>query len=132
VRLEVADVRHVVAAPRDGFDAIMLDIDNGPDAFTVAANSSLYRPAGLAALRAALRPGGVLSIWSASPSRAFEKALATARFAAETVSLPARQGSVRGARHTLFLGRVGRDRSREPRKPPDTLPARGPERRKRS
>jgi spermidine synthase len=109
VHLEVADVRSVVASPRDGFDAIMLDVDNGPDAFTMEANSSLYRPAGLALLRAALRPGGVLSIWSASPSRAFEKALATARFAAETMLLPARQGSVRGARHTLFLGRIARE-----------------------
>jgi spermidine synthase len=112
VRLEIADVRRVVASPGDGFDAILLDVDNGPDAFTIDGNSALYRPAGLAALRAALRPGGVLSIWSVSPSRAFEKALATARFAAETVSLPARQGSSSGPRHTLFLGRVGR----EPRK----------------
>jgi spermidine synthase len=112
VVLEVGDVRRVVAAPRDGFDAILLDVDNGPDAFTIESNSALYGPRGLAALRAALRPGGVLSIWSVSPSRAFEKALATARFAAETVSLPARQGSTKGARHTLFLGRI----ARQPRK----------------
>jgi spermidine synthase len=112
VVLEVGDVRRAVATPRDGFDAILLDVDNGPEAFTIEANAGLYGPRGLAALRAALRPGGVLSIWSASPSRAFEKALATARFAAETVSLPARQGSTKGPRHTLFLGRIGR----EPRK----------------
>lgn len=108
VRLEVADIRRVVAAPRDGFDAILLDVDNGPDAFTTDSNAALYKPAGLAALRAALRPGGVLSVWSVSPSRAFEKALAHARFAVEVVELQARQGTTRGARHTLFLGRVGR------------------------
>jgi spermidine synthase len=112
VRLEVADVRRVVASPGDGFDAILLDVDNGPDAFTTEGNAALYRPAGLAALRAALRPGGVLSVWSASPNRAFEKALATARFAAETVSLASRQGSTKGGRYTLFLGRI----AREPRK----------------
>ncbi|MFN2425279.1 MAG: hypothetical protein ABR587_02390, partial [Candidatus Binatia bacterium] len=76
VRLEVADVRRVVASPREGFDAILLDVDNGPDAFTTTGNAALYAPAGLAALRAALRPGGVLAVWSVSPSRAFEKALA--------------------------------------------------------
>lgn len=108
VRLEVADVRRVVAAPRDGFDAILLDVDNGPDAFTTAGNAAIYAPAGLAALRAALRPGGVLAIWSVAGSRAFEKALARARFAVEVVSLPARQGSDRGGFHTLFLGRIGR------------------------
>jgi spermidine synthase len=108
VRLEIADVRRVVASPGDGFDAILLDVDNGPDAFTTAANAALYAPGGLAALRAALRPGGVLAVWSVSPSRAFEKALARARFASEVVSLPARQGSVKGGRHTLFLGRIGR------------------------
>jgi spermidine synthase len=108
VRLEQADVRRVIAKPGDGFDAILLDVDNGPAAFTTEGNSAIYRPAGLAALRAALRPGGVLSIWSVSPSRAFEKALATAKFASETISLPARQGSVKGVRHTLFIGRIGR------------------------
>lgn len=115
VQLAVTDVMRVVREPAGGFDAILLDVDNGPDAFTTAANRVLYGPTGLAALRAALRPGGVLSIWSASPSKAFEKALATARFAADVVSLAARQNSTRGGRHTLFLGRIARaPRERKP------------------
>lgn len=122
VRLEVTDVRRILASPRDGFDVILLDIDNGPDAFTDAGNAALYAPAGLAALRAALRPGGIVSVWSVSPSRAFEKALARAGFATDTVSLAARQGSHKGGRHTLFLGRIGRG-SPDPGSPRRPRPA---------
>jgi len=107
VRLEIADVQRVVAAPGSGFDAILLDVDNGPEAFTTDTNAWFYSPAGLAALHAALRPGGLLAVWSAAASRSFEKALARARFAVEVRTLSARHDSRRGGRHTLFLGRPG-------------------------
>ncbi len=109
VRLEIRDVRRVVASPGSGFDAILLDVDNGPDAFSVAANAAIYSPAGLAALRSSLRPGGMLAVWSAAGSRPFERALARAGFSVRTTQLAARQGaSTRGPRHTLFLAGTGR------------------------
>lgn len=108
VRLEVTDVRRSIASAATSFDVILLDVDNGPEAFSTSTNASLYSPSGLAAIRTALRPGGLVSVWSASPSRPFEKALARAGFAVEVVAVPARQGSTRGGRHTLFLGRIGR------------------------
>lgn len=108
VRLEVRDVRRLIDSAAGSFDVILLDVDNGPEAFSTATNASLYAPSGLAAIRKALRPGGLVSVWSASPSRTFEKALARAGFAVEVVSVPARQGSARGGRHTLFLGRIAR------------------------
>ncbi|SBV04323.1 hypothetical protein YUMDRAFT_03459 [Streptomyces sp. OspMP-M45] len=62
------------------YDALCLDIDNGPDWTVTEDNESLYSPAGLAACRASLTPGGVLAVWSARPSRAFEDALRNAGF----------------------------------------------------
>ncbi|GHG56799.1 spermidine synthase [Streptomyces griseocarneus] len=63
------------------YDALCLDIDNGPDWTVTEDNGSLYSPAGLAACRARLTPGGVLAVWSAQPSPAFEQALRNAGFA---------------------------------------------------
>ncbi|MEU5162458.1 spermidine synthase [Streptomyces sp. NPDC020875] len=64
----------------DRYDALCLDIDNGPDWTVTEDNSSLYTPAGLALCRARLAPGGVLAVWSARPSAAFETALRNAGF----------------------------------------------------
>ncbi|HYB98715.1 MAG TPA: hypothetical protein VEC57_06220 [Candidatus Limnocylindrales bacterium] len=104
VRLEQMDLVDYLHGVEVRFDAILLDVDNGPEAFTVAGNSRLYEPAGLRMLRAALAPGGVLAVWSAFDSPRFEKALARAGFAAETVALRARGD--KGGRHTVFLGRA--------------------------
>lgn len=70
-------VEHLRAAPAEGrrYDALCLDIDNGPDWTVTDDNSALYSPAGLAACRAALTPGGVLAVWSAQPSSGFERTL---------------------------------------------------------
>lgn len=84
-----------------GFDAILLDIDNGPEAFTVRGNDRLYQYAGLALLRGALRDGGVIVLWSAFRSPAFERRLRRAGFAVRTETVRARAG--KGARHTLFF-----------------------------
>jgi spermidine synthase len=75
VRLHIEDVGAVIARSKDGYDAIALDVDNGPSAITHPDNERLYTRAGLLRARAALRSGGVLAVWSAFPSRTFTKAL---------------------------------------------------------
>jgi len=108
VKLEVQDVQRLIRAPGDGFDAILLDVDNGPDALVCSGNRGIYTTAGLAAVAAALRPGGTFSVWSASASKPFEKALARAGFRVEVLSLAARHDSGKGGRYTLFLGHAPR------------------------
>ncbi|MBO8194861.1 spermidine synthase [Streptomyces oryzae] len=71
---------HGSAAAGRRFDAMCLDIDNGPDWTVTDDNATLYSPAGLAACRAALAPGGVLAVWSAQPSPTFEGCLRNAGF----------------------------------------------------
>ena len=101
--VEVGDVRKGLGAAQ--YDAILLDVDNGPEALTVPGNARLYDNAGLCALREALRPGGALVVWSASPSPPFEKALRKAGLSSEVVKARARGRVARGARHFLFVGR---------------------------
>lgn len=79
-----ADLVSYLRAPGRGFDALCLDIDNGPDWTVTEDNDSLYSPTGLAACRDRLTPGGVLAVWSARPSPAFEQALRNAGFAGVT------------------------------------------------
>ncbi|MDT0450956.1 spermidine synthase [Streptomyces hesseae] len=79
-----ADLVTYLRAPGRGFDALCLDIDNGPDWTVTEDNGSLYSPTGLAACRDRLTPGGVLAVWSAQPSAAFEQALRNAGFAGVT------------------------------------------------
>lgn len=74
------DLVAYVKSTRDTFDALCLDIDNGPDWTVTESNDSLYSPTGLAACRDRLTPGGVLAVWSAQPSPAFEEALRNAGF----------------------------------------------------
>ena len=79
VALRVADVRSVVAAtPAGTLDAVLLDVDNGPDGLVHDANAAVYHPTFLRACAEALRPGGRLAIWSAAPSSDLEAALRTA------------------------------------------------------
>lgn len=96
------DVGQVIAEGRGSFDAILLDVDNGPDGLTRSGNDRLYGPAGLAAARAALRPGGVLAIWSAAPDAKFARALAAAGFRVEEEIIRAR-ASGKGARHVIWF-----------------------------
>ncbi|WP_030545094.1 spermidine synthase [Streptomyces albus] len=87
-------VRHLRAAPRgETYDALCLDIDNGPDWTVTEDNDSLYTPDGLAACRERLTPGGVLAVWSAQPSAAFEQALRNAGFLrVRTEEIPVARG----------------------------------------
>jgi spermidine synthase len=103
-RLVVGDVAAIVKKARGELDAILLDVDNGPEAFTVATNSWLYGRAGLAAMRSALRPRGRLVVWSAVESEPFELALATAGFAVRVLPVRARGAVRKGSRHWLFVG----------------------------
>ena len=106
VRVVVGDVRSVLDSSRKQFDAILLDVDNGPDAFTAAGNAGLYGDAGLAAVRGALAPGGRLAVWSAWEDRKFEQRLKYAGFDVEVHRVRARLKHG-GPRHTIFIGRSG-------------------------
>jgi len=90
--------------PRPGrFDAVLLDVDNGPAAFTSSDNARLYDDRGLAAARAALKIGGVLAVWSARDDRKFEQRLRYCGFTVEVERVRARLKKG-GPRHTIFLG----------------------------
>lgn len=102
VRVEVADVGFTLRANCGRFDAILLDVDNGPAAFTVGGNGGLYDNTGVAAAYAALRPGGTFAIWSAWEDTTFEQRLRVYGFAVEAVRVRARSNT-RGPRHTIFL-----------------------------
>ncbi|SOB87576.1 Spermine/spermidine synthase [Sphingomonas guangdongensis] len=102
VAVEFADVAAVIAAGSARFDAILLDVDNGPDGLVRDANDRLYTARGLEAARAALRPGGVLAVWSAAPDHAFARRLKEARFAVEEIAVRARQNG-KGPRHVIWF-----------------------------
>ena len=102
VRVELADVAEIIRAASSAYDAILLDVDNGPDGLTRQANDRLYDARGLAAARAALKPGGVLAVWSSGPDRRFTQKLRDAGFAAEEIAARAR-GTRGGARHVIWI-----------------------------
>ena len=105
VRVEVKDVIATLRSSAGRFDAILLDIDNGPEAFTESSNAGLYNDRGIATIRAALKPGGVLAVWSAWEDRRFEQRLKYAGFKVEVERVRARLKKG-GPRHTIFLGRA--------------------------
>jgi spermidine synthase len=103
VVVDVNDVADTLAANPGRFDAILLDVDNGPAAFTATDNAGLYSDRGLAAARVALTVGGVLAVWSAWEDRRFEQRLRHCGF---TVQVERVRGRLKkgGPRHTIFLG----------------------------
>ena len=103
-RIEMGDVGRLIRNSTARFDAILLDVDNGPDAFTQRANSSLYAPGGLVYAHKALKLGGAFAVWSTGPVPAFELKLSRAGFAPETHKVSAR-GVNRGPRHAVYIGR---------------------------
>jgi len=102
VAIELRDVQLCIAGARPGYDAILLDVDNGPDGLIHAANDRLYGGPGLRAAHAALNPGGILAIWSAYPDRAFAERLARAGFAVDERKVRA-TGGRKGAHHIVWL-----------------------------
>lgn len=96
------DVARILRAEQHAYDAILLDVDNGPKGLTKAGNDWLYGQDGLIAAFTALRPGGVLAVWSAGPDQAFSHRLRNTGFKVEEVRV--RTGGVcRGARHTIWI-----------------------------
>jgi spermidine synthase len=102
VDIHIGDVGALIRAHTRHYDAILLDVDNGPDGLTRTSNDSLYDMAGLNAAKAALRPKGVLAVWSSAPDTAFTRRLRQVGFAADEVSVRA-NGKRGGARHTLWF-----------------------------
>jgi spermidine synthase len=95
------DVAKVLKDEPQGFDAILLDVDNGPEGLTQRANTWLYSMAGLQACARALRPKGILAVWSVSADRPFAERLKKAGFKAEEVQVYAHGN--RGTRHTIWI-----------------------------
>lgn len=102
VRVREGDVAEAISEAPGGYDAILLDVDNGPGGLNRDANDQLYNAAGLAAARRTLRPGGVLAVWSSAPDEKFTKRLRQAGFAVEEKRVRATR-SGRGARHVIWL-----------------------------
>lgn len=97
------DVAHVIREAAPAFDAILLDVDNGPGGLTRTDNDALYSDAGLRSAYKALNNGGVLAVWSAAPDNAFAKRMSQNGFDVSTHSV--RASSKRsGARHTIWIG----------------------------
>jgi spermidine synthase len=102
VTVHLGDVGEQIRHPESGFDAILLDVDNGPEGLIRRENDWLYGHAGLQAARAALRPGGVLAIWSVSADGRFRRYLKQHGFRVEEVTVrPHRRG--KGPRHHIWL-----------------------------
>jgi len=104
VTIRVNDVAEVLRGESQGFDAILLDVDNGPEGLTRPSNDWLYARPGLAAASAALRPGGVLAVWSAGPNSHFNARLRGMEFDVEEIRVRGRSPYGRG-RYTIWLAR---------------------------
>ena len=102
VRVLETDVTEVIRSRARTFDAILLDVDNGPEGLTRKAIDALYNSAGLKAAHAALHPGGVLAVWSSDPNPPFAKRLRGAGFAVNEVAIRA-TGRGGGARHVIWI-----------------------------
>lgn len=99
----IEDVAAVIRQGRGAYDAILLDVDNGPDGLTRLDNDRLYTMRGLEQARMALRAGGVLAVWSAAPDERFRRRMSDAGFAVEEVAVRARQNG-KGPRHVIWFG----------------------------
>jgi spermidine synthase len=101
VTVHEADVASFMKRSKSAYAAILLDVDNGPEGLTRQSNDRLYDDEGLKAARAALRPGGVLAVWSSGPDRNFSKRLRQTDF--ETAEMSIRANGARGGRHVVWL-----------------------------
>ncbi len=101
VTLHETDVHDLIAASPGGYDAILLDVDNGPEGLVQRSNDRLYDVAGLGAAHRALRPGGLLGVWSESPDRKFKSRLQRGGFAVEEHKV---RSAGSGGRHVVWIG----------------------------
>ena len=104
VLLRLGDVGNLIELAEGEFDAILLDVDNGPDGLVREDNNRLYTKAGLRAAKRALTPGGILAIWSAGPDPRFRGHLERTGFAVDEVKVSAR-GNGKGAKHIIWFAR---------------------------
>ena len=106
VDIREADVSAMMHAARGTYDAILLDVDNGPEGLTREENDRIYSMTGLASAKTALRPGGLLATWSAAPNKRFAHRLSHAGFFVEEIIARAGRNG-RGARHVIWLATNG-------------------------
>lgn len=102
VRVKTGDVAAILGSSPGQFDAVLLDVDNGPTAFTPSNNGALYESDGIAAARGALKMNGVLAVWAAQGDRRFEQRLRHGRFDVQVQRVRGRLKKG-GPRHTIFL-----------------------------
>jgi spermidine synthase len=107
VRLLTADIVTYLRTTHDNYDAILLDVDNGPQAFTQASNAWLYRQSGLLRIRKRLSPGGVLAVWSVGQDDAFTGQVEASGFDVECHRVRARANG-KGDRHAVWVARPQR------------------------
>ena len=100
VRVEEGDVAATMLSNPGRFDAVLIDVDNGPRAMTAPSNAGLYDDTGIALARSSLRPGGVLAIWSAGDDRRFEQRLRAAGFSVQRQRASSRLK--KGSTHTII------------------------------
>lgn len=100
-RLHQGDVVELLKHQAKKFDAILLDVDNGPEAMTYSANGWLYSPGGLGKIYEKLRAGGIVAIWSVRADQRFAKRLKKTGFKVQVHTVRARPG--KGSRHTIFV-----------------------------
>jgi spermidine synthase len=105
VRLVRGDVGEAILLAPELLDAILLDVDNGPDGLVRADNKRLYSKAGLHNARKALRPGGILAVWSADKDPKFRRRMEECHFEVEEVEVRARANG-KGPRHVIWFGRT--------------------------
>jgi spermidine synthase len=128
VDLKTGDIVELISRSKNIFDAILLDIDNGPDAMTYSGNQRLYSYEGILACRRALRKNGCLAVWSAKPSKNFEQLLMSCNFHVRRFRVPAYKGS-KSQSHFIWV--VSEDKSilpsggGEPRLPPSRNQSKG-------
>jgi len=103
VRVHLGDVAELFKTKQAAYDAVLLDVDNGPEGFTQTGNNNLYSIESLQAIRETLHPGGVLALWSAWHDPKFTLQLKKARFKVEAKTVRAHKG--KGSRHTIYLAR---------------------------
>lgn len=111
VSLHQADVGQLIRSKGASFDAILLDVDNGPEGLTRESNNALYDIRGLSATYAALNPGGVLAVWSSGPNRKFSARLPIAGFTVDERKVRA-NGSGGGAWHVIWIATRPKSRTR--------------------
>jgi spermidine synthase len=106
VTVREVDVGDLIRSARSAYDAILLDVDNGPEALSREANDTLYALSGLSAAHTALNGGGVLAVWSSAPNEKFTQRLRTSGFVAHEMRVRARRGK-RGAQHIIWFATRG-------------------------